>query len=335
MADIFISYAREDLRRLQPLIRCLSEDDWSVFWDHHPSPQTKPFNEIIRQQIDEAKAVVVAWSAASQENHWVQEEALRSLQQGKLIQISIDPVVPALVFRRHQVVDFTDWTGDPNDQRYQQLRTRLSDLLSSAAERTGTAFTAEHVGSQSADQDDTAWNLQQRSVEEASSRPPPDEGERLTIRVPARTEPGPATAPPSAAAAVRPTPPQAAPSPPRRLEDLLAPAPGAVNAADEAREPAGAGHPAAPSIATLTELRGPIRVAPLPASRPAPTSPPQSSCPLGSSCTSSRTRSKPVACRPASAAAVRSPTTQLRRPRGRRIRCRPVAEPAKRKPQAH
>jgi hypothetical protein len=33
MADIFLSYAREDQSRVGPLVRALEGQGWSVFWD--------------------------------------------------------------------------------------------------------------------------------------------------------------------------------------------------------------------------------------------------------------------------------------------------------------
>ena len=41
MTDIFLSYAREDLERIQPIVDALKEQGWAVFWDRRiPAGQT-------------------------------------------------------------------------------------------------------------------------------------------------------------------------------------------------------------------------------------------------------------------------------------------------------
>lgn len=61
MADIFISYARDDRTRIEPLGKTLEEVGWSVWWDW-TVPVGKIWRQIISEALDAAACVVVAWS---------------------------------------------------------------------------------------------------------------------------------------------------------------------------------------------------------------------------------------------------------------------------------
>jgi adenylate cyclase len=58
MADIFVSYARADRARVAPLVAGLEAEGWSVWWDPNIVPGQE-FDQLIAQEIDKAKAVVV------------------------------------------------------------------------------------------------------------------------------------------------------------------------------------------------------------------------------------------------------------------------------------
>ena len=64
MADVFISYAREDRPAAQLLARALEAGGRSVWWDREILPG-KDFAELIGAELARAKAVVVIWSVAS------------------------------------------------------------------------------------------------------------------------------------------------------------------------------------------------------------------------------------------------------------------------------
>jgi hypothetical protein len=74
MADIFITYAREDEPRIRDLVKALEGQHWSIFWDRRiPAGQT--WRSYIGQALTDARCVVVAWSRHSLASHFVAEEA--------------------------------------------------------------------------------------------------------------------------------------------------------------------------------------------------------------------------------------------------------------------
>ena len=64
--DIFLSYAREDLERVQPLVKAIEFQGYTV-WKH--DAELRPGDDWQREMeraISAAKCVVVVWSQASQ-----------------------------------------------------------------------------------------------------------------------------------------------------------------------------------------------------------------------------------------------------------------------------
>lgn len=93
LADIFLSYSREDKERIRSLVEKLEHRGWSVWWDGELVPGEK-FESVIRGQIQASKCVIVIWSKSSVESVWVKREAKEGYDLGKLIPAMIDDVDP-------------------------------------------------------------------------------------------------------------------------------------------------------------------------------------------------------------------------------------------------
>lgn len=111
MADIFISYAREDRDCAERLARELASRGWSVWWDRQIQVG-KSFSRMIEKELDAARCVVVLWSRHSIESEWVVNEAAEGLRRGILIPVAIEqPIRPPLEFRRLQTANLAGWPG--------------------------------------------------------------------------------------------------------------------------------------------------------------------------------------------------------------------------------
>ena len=131
MADIFLSYSRNDRETASALAEVLSKRGWSVWWDPH-IPAGKQFDDVIEEQISDAQCIVVLWSASSVESQWVRNEASEGVTRSVLIPLLIDAVKIPFAFRQIQAADLTDWNGLDNTAELQRLLAdiaRLSPLL--------------------------------------------------------------------------------------------------------------------------------------------------------------------------------------------------------------
>ena len=110
MADVFISYAREDRPFAARLAHALEAGGRTVWWDREVLPG-KDFAQLISAELDQAKAVVVIWSPASTPSGWVRDEAQEGLERGVLVPVLAGVAEPPLGYRSIHAVDLTGWDG--------------------------------------------------------------------------------------------------------------------------------------------------------------------------------------------------------------------------------
>jgi hypothetical protein len=108
MADLFLSYAREDRECAELLARALSSRGYSVWWDRR-IPVGRSFSEVIEQELDQARCVIVLWSQHTIRSQWVQSEAEEAARRNVLVPVRIEDVRPPLEFRRLHAADLFDW----------------------------------------------------------------------------------------------------------------------------------------------------------------------------------------------------------------------------------
>ena len=110
MADVFISYAREDRPVAEQLAHALGLPGRTVWWDREILPG-KDFAELIAAELATAKAVVVIWSPSSVKSGWVRDEAHEGLERSVLVPVMVGVSEPPIGYRSIHAVDLTDWQG--------------------------------------------------------------------------------------------------------------------------------------------------------------------------------------------------------------------------------
>jgi len=128
MADIFISYAKEDKSRAEPLAKVLEGQGWSVWWDRK-IPPGKTFAQVIEEAITAAKCVIVLWSVKSVKSDWVQNEAAEGASRKILVPALIDDVPIPFEFRRIQAADLIDWKAQTDHPGYTILLSAISEIV--------------------------------------------------------------------------------------------------------------------------------------------------------------------------------------------------------------
>lgn len=120
MADIFLSYAREDEQQAQQIAHQLEATGLTVWWDRK-IPAGMTWRQVIERSLNEMGCMVVLWSRSSVASTWVNEEAEEGRVREKLVPVLIDAVVPPLGFRGIQAADLNGWDGSPATPAFRQL----------------------------------------------------------------------------------------------------------------------------------------------------------------------------------------------------------------------
>lgn len=112
-ATVFLSYSREDQKRALPVIKALEHAGLNVWWDGLLEGGDT-FLPTTERALETADAVVVLWSKASVQSHWVRDEATRGRERSCLVPLSLDGTHPPLGFRQFQTIDISKWRGRPD-----------------------------------------------------------------------------------------------------------------------------------------------------------------------------------------------------------------------------
>jgi hypothetical protein len=104
VADVFISYKREDRAWAERIDAALRERGWSTWWDTS-LVAGEHFNEAIDRELAAARCVVVVWSEGSRKSRWVNAEAVSGFDRDILVACRIDDVGLSYPFSVVQTAD--------------------------------------------------------------------------------------------------------------------------------------------------------------------------------------------------------------------------------------
>jgi adenylate cyclase len=131
MSDIFISYARSTAKQAQQVAEAVRSAGYSVWWDED-LPTHRAYSDVIEEQLQSAKAVLVIWSAEAVKSEWVQSEADTARIDHKLVQLTVDGSRLPRPFDRIQCADLTGWTGDANAPGWRKVVASIAELAGGA-----------------------------------------------------------------------------------------------------------------------------------------------------------------------------------------------------------
>ncbi len=131
MADVFLSYAREDRARAEQVAHGLEANGIDVFWDSEIPPGAT-WADHIEQKLSQCKALIVLWSAHSTKSQWVREEARMGRDKGVLIPAMIDNVAAPFGFGEVQAADLSNWNGEAEHANWRRFIDAVRQFSSSA-----------------------------------------------------------------------------------------------------------------------------------------------------------------------------------------------------------
>jgi adenylate cyclase len=139
MADVFVSYARNDKALVAPLVAAIEQHGWSVWWDPEIAPGQE-FDNLITAELSAASAVVVVWTPTSVGSRWVRGEAREAADRGVLVPARFDEARLPLDVRAIHTIDLDGWANDSSSRPFQDLMRALEATIGRPARATsGTA----------------------------------------------------------------------------------------------------------------------------------------------------------------------------------------------------
>jgi TPR repeat protein len=129
MADIFISYAREDEATAQRLRDVLASQGWDVWRDKEGIATGSSWGTSIETALRDAKCVVVLWSPHALSSHFVRDEAEIGRNANKLVPVQIGDVELPIGFRGIQTANLMYWQGELDHPEYRKLVAAIGDRV--------------------------------------------------------------------------------------------------------------------------------------------------------------------------------------------------------------
>ena len=144
MNDIFLSYASADHERARQLAEALERLGWSVWWDRE-IPPGKTFDQVIEEELNGARCVIVLWSKESVRSRWVKTEASAAAEKDRLIPVLIDDVAIPFEFKRIQAARLLEWYGTVSHEEFDRLVRAIKDVLGQPDHSKSSVQKVTHV----------------------------------------------------------------------------------------------------------------------------------------------------------------------------------------------
>ena len=126
--DIFVSYARSAEPHAKLIAEVLRDGGYSVWWDDD-LPAHRAYNDVIEERLNGSKAVLVVWSREGARSEWVRAEADVARHAHKLVQLSIDGVIPPMPFNQIQCPELRDWSGSTEAPVWRKVESSIAELV--------------------------------------------------------------------------------------------------------------------------------------------------------------------------------------------------------------
>jgi eukaryotic-like serine/threonine-protein kinase len=142
MNDIFISYDSADRAIAQKFADALESLGWSVWWDRE-IPLGKAFDQVIEEELNAARCVIVLWSNESARSRWVKTEAAAAADRDCLVPVLIEDIAIPFEFKRIQTAMLINWRGDDSDPEFKRLVKAIEQLARQPARAVPSAHASQ------------------------------------------------------------------------------------------------------------------------------------------------------------------------------------------------
>ena len=127
MADVFISYKREERDAVQIIADTLGDLKVDVWFDRRLTVGGS-FDEEIARALEDAKAVLTCWTPAAIASEWVRAEASMAREGDRLVACFLQPTALIPPFNLTHAEDLSAWAGQRDDSAWLKVLDRIGEL---------------------------------------------------------------------------------------------------------------------------------------------------------------------------------------------------------------
>ena len=128
MAEVFLSYNREDQAIAALYAERIADAGFTVWWDSHLKTG-EAYDEVTESALRGARAVVVLWSPRSVASRWVRAEATLADRCKTFVPVTIEPCERPIMFELTQTPDLSHWSGAHDDGPFQAFLNDLREFV--------------------------------------------------------------------------------------------------------------------------------------------------------------------------------------------------------------
>ena len=139
MADVFVSYSRQDRARVASLVAALEAQGWSVWWDPAIAPGQE-FDRQIATELAQASAVLVVWTEDSIQSRWVRGEARDGADRGIIVPVRYGTAPLPIDFRAFHTIDLGDSAEAGRSPAFQEVVRAVGTLVARSNDASSPAM---------------------------------------------------------------------------------------------------------------------------------------------------------------------------------------------------
>lgn len=149
MTDIFISFKTDDTPRVRPIYDGFKARGLSVFWSNSIPKGAPNYQSIIKEELLNARLVVVVWTRDSVKSGPVIQECSQAEKAEKLFQVlldRIDPIdMPMEVKYKAQKTVLVGWAGSYQNPEWIKLNNAIDARLKRQAVKSEIEILIEAI----------------------------------------------------------------------------------------------------------------------------------------------------------------------------------------------
>ncbi len=135
VAEIFLSYNREDQTVARRYAEAFERNGLTVWWDT-TLRVGEVYDEVTEAALRNARAVVVLWSPRSVVSRWVRAEATLADRANTLVPVMIEACERPIMFELTQTAELSHWQGEADDRAWLALLEEVRRFVGGARSAT-------------------------------------------------------------------------------------------------------------------------------------------------------------------------------------------------------